>query len=106
MKMSRFEVISMRYDYGIQKAIRNMSRGLNMLTMPSMATGSMQSASAKARVAKKKCAECLWNWENVHTGKGRVCYNNMSERYHQKAGGKACWCFETRVPETFGDKLV
>lgn len=50
---------------------------------------------------KEKCENCLWNWENVHTGKGRVCYHNVSERYHQEAGGQACCWFEYRVKEGY-----
>lgn len=48
---------------------------------------------------KEKCERCLWNWENVHTGVGRVCYHNQSARYHKEAGGMACPYFEYRVGE-------
>lgn len=47
---------------------------------------------------RRNCSDCLWNWENVHTGKGRVCYHNISPRYHKRAGGEACSNFESKVP--------
>lgn len=53
----------------------------------------------ETRRMKGKCEDCLWNWENVHTGEGRVCYHNMSPRYHKEAGGGACCRFEFRVGE-------
>ena len=46
---------------------------------------------------RRSCENCLWNWENLKTGKGRICYHNISPRYHQKAGGEACRAFETKV---------
>lgn len=48
---------------------------------------------------KENCERCLWNWENVHTGVGRVCYHNQSARYHREACGTACAYFEYRVGE-------
>ena len=48
---------------------------------------------------KEKCINCLWNWENVHTGEGRVCYKNVSPHYHENVGGAACSEFEYRVKE-------
>lgn len=47
---------------------------------------------------RRNCSDCLWNWENVHTGKGRVCYHNISPRYHKRACGEACSSFESKVP--------
>ena len=55
---------------------------------------------------RRNCSDCLWNWQNVHTGKGRVCYHNISERYHKRAGGAACSAFEIKVScaDTDSDK--
>lgn len=56
-------------------------------------------------VRNQNCRNCLWNWQDVHTGDGRVCYNNTSPRYHQTACGKACSRFEYRVGEGRGHTL-
>lgn len=79
--------------------IRNLSRMQMLPTMPGMDRGQHLSPQARASKLRQTCDECLWNWENVHTGKGRVCYHNTSPRYHQQAGGAACFAFENRVTE-------
>lgn len=56
------------------------------------------SKSMEASRVRRKCMDCLWNWENLHTGNGRVCYHNISPRYHKAARGAACSSFESKVP--------
>lgn len=67
-------------------------------------TKGMKSPRRKS-VKNQSCRNCLWNWQDVHGGKGRVCYKNTSPRYHQAAGGMACVQFEYRVNESKGKVL-
>lgn len=61
--------------------------------------GQPRKKKGTSKMLKEKCERCLWNWQNVHTGEGRVCYHNQSARYHKEAGGMACPYFEYRVGE-------
>ena len=83
--------------YSVTKLIHSISLGTGLPTQAAYDVGNNVCEAAKQRKLSKKCSDCLWNWQNVHTGKGRVCYHNTSPRYHQKAGGAACVAFETRV---------
>lgn len=53
----------------------------------------------RGKFMNEKCINCLWNWENLKTGKGRVCYKNISPHYHEEVSGAACEEFEYRVKE-------
>lgn len=61
--------------------------------------GQPRKKKGTGKMLREKCERCLWNWQNVHTGEGRVCYHNQSARYHKEAGGMACPYFEYRVGE-------
>jgi len=84
---------------GYSVYLKTISRMQSVPTMPKADSGQAFSAKARASKQRRSCDDCLWNWQNVHTGEGRVCYHNTSPRYHQPAGGPSCFAFESRVDE-------
>ena len=50
---------------------------------------------------RRKCMDCLWNWEDLEGGCNRKCYMNVSPNYHKPVSGSACAFFEHRLPASF-----
>ena len=44
----------------------------------------------------RKCIDCIWNWQDVHGGEDRICYNRLSAHFHAVAPLERCSKFETR----------
>lgn len=89
----------MSRNVGLETIIKARGRQRSMPSSNFLGCPRGNAQKGRKRYMREMCANCLWNWENVHTGEGRVCYNNVSKNYHKAAGGKACSKFELRIGE-------
>lgn len=48
-------------------------------------------------MCETSCIDCLWNWQDLHGGADRICYNRESRHFHKVCPEKKCRHFSDRV---------
>lgn len=89
------------FDQIMRRHIQAMGKCRASLSAQGFGTANYECKAVAGRRLERNCIDCLWNWQNVHTNKGRVCYSNLSPYYHKKAPKKACRAFESKVPGAY-----